>query len=190
MTLEKFECYCDASRNRVYRFAYQIAGNREDAEDLTQEAFTRALRAIDAFSEAHSFESWMFKIVRNLFLDLLRRRQRRVVTISYQTLMEEGTWSERPDPSNGADDILLSSCFEPEIVEAISELRASDKQLLAWLYAESLSYAEIGRKLGLQASVVRARAHRAHVSLRKHYLKREGQSRPTVKANPKFKTSP
>lgn len=177
MTIEKFETNYEASKNRVYRFAYQIAGNREDAEDLTQEAFTRAFRAIDAFSDAHSFESWMFKIVRNLFLDLLRRRQRRVVTISYQALMEDGTWSERPDTSHGPDYGLLSACFEPEIVEALEDLRPSDRQLLVWLHQEDFSYAEIGRKLGLQSSVIRARAHRAHASLRKHYLKRQGLGR-------------
>jgi RNA polymerase sigma-70 factor (ECF subfamily) len=144
-----------------------IAGNREDAEDLTQEAFVRGFNALDSFHEGHSFENWMFRIVQNLFLDLLRKRRRRISSISYDALKEESGWTERPDPSPSPEKMVTDAFLMPEIEQGIAGLRSRDQELLGWHHDEGLSHSEIGEKLNLQSTAVRARIHRAHLSLRK-----------------------
>src|ERR1700690_2780526 len=61
--------------DRVYRLAYRLAGNRADAEDLTQETFVRVFRSLAEYTPG-TFEGWLHRITTNLFLDMVRRRQR------------------------------------------------------------------------------------------------------------------
>ncbi|MGZ4508947.1 MAG: sigma-70 family RNA polymerase sigma factor, partial [Blastococcus sp.] len=60
---------------RVYRLAYRLSGNAQDAEDLTQETFVRVFRSLAEFTPG-TFEGWLHRITTNLFLDMVRRRQR------------------------------------------------------------------------------------------------------------------
>ncbi len=61
--------------DRVYRLAYRLAGNAHDAEDITQETFIRVFRSLDNYRPG-SFEGWLHRITTNVFLDMVRRRQR------------------------------------------------------------------------------------------------------------------
>ncbi len=61
--------------SRVYRLAYRLSGNQQDAEDLTQETFVRVFRSLADYTPG-TFEGWLHRITTNLFLDLVRRRQR------------------------------------------------------------------------------------------------------------------
>src|ERR1700753_4275488 len=61
--------------DRVYRLAYRLSGNRADAEDLTQETFVRVFRSLAEYTPG-TFEGWLHRITTNLFLDMVRRRQR------------------------------------------------------------------------------------------------------------------
>src|ERR1035438_8347957 len=60
---------------RVYRLAYRLTGNPQDAEDLTQEVFVRVFRSLSSYTPG-TFEGWLHRITTNLFLDMARRRQR------------------------------------------------------------------------------------------------------------------
>ena len=60
---------------RVYRLAYRLTGNRQDAEDLTQEVFVRVFRSLSSYTPG-TFEGWLHRITTNLFLDQVRRKQR------------------------------------------------------------------------------------------------------------------
>ena len=70
--------------DRVYRLAYRLSGNTHDAEDITQETFIRVFRSLDNFKPG-SFEGWLHRITTNVFLDMVRRRQR----IRMEALPEE-----------------------------------------------------------------------------------------------------
>ena len=60
---------------RVYRLAYRLTGNQHDAEDLTQEVFVRVFRSLSTYTPG-TFEGWLHRITTNLFLDMVRRKQR------------------------------------------------------------------------------------------------------------------
>src|SRR5438874_6099521 len=70
----EFETLVARTQRQAYNVAYRLTGNRDDAEDLTQEAYLRAYRSFGTYNRQLPFESWFFRILSNLFIDLLRRR--------------------------------------------------------------------------------------------------------------------
>src|SRR5439155_12690908 len=70
----EFEKLVERTQRQAYNMAYRMTGNRDDAEDLTQEAYLRAYRSFEKYNRALPFESWFFRILSNLFIDLMRRR--------------------------------------------------------------------------------------------------------------------
>src|SRR6266481_1438858 len=70
----EFEKLVERTQRQAYNMAYRMTGNRDDAEDLTQEAYLRAYRSFATYNRQLPFESWFFRILSNLFIDLLRRR--------------------------------------------------------------------------------------------------------------------
>src|SRR5437588_11321738 len=87
----RFNDLMESTYKKVFNMAYRLAGNRPDAEDLTQEAFFRAYRSFHDYEGDRPFENWIFRIVTRLFLDLLRSPRRRVKAVSYDApLRREG----------------------------------------------------------------------------------------------------
>src|SRR5436309_3539411 len=70
----EFESLVARTKRQAYNMAYRMTGNRDDAEDLTQEAYLRAYRSFSTYNRQLPFESWFFRILSNLFIDLMRRR--------------------------------------------------------------------------------------------------------------------
>ena len=70
----EFEKLVERTQRQAYNVAYRLTGNRDDAEDLTQEAYLRAYRSFGTYNRQLPFEGWFFRILSNLFIDLLRRR--------------------------------------------------------------------------------------------------------------------
>src|SRR5436189_4834389 len=85
---KRFSNLMQETYRKVYNMAFRLAGNRTDAEDLTQEAFYRAYRSFGDYEGDRPFENWIFRIVTRLFLDLLRNRRRRVKVVSYDTPLQ------------------------------------------------------------------------------------------------------
>src|SRR3989440_11406379 len=71
---QEFETLVERTKRQAYNMAYRMTVNREDAEDLTQEAYLRAYRSFDKYNRALPFENWFFRILSNLFVDVLRRK--------------------------------------------------------------------------------------------------------------------
>src|SRR5437660_1752469 len=70
----EFEKLVERTQRQAYNMAYRMTGNRDDAEDLTQEAYLRAYRSFEKYNRALPFENWFFRILSNLFVDRLRRK--------------------------------------------------------------------------------------------------------------------
>ncbi|HEX5511493.1 MAG TPA: RNA polymerase sigma factor SigE, partial [Actinomycetales bacterium] len=100
---------------RVYRLAYRLTGNQHDAEDLTQEVFVRVFRSLSSYTPG-TFEGWLHRITTNLFLDLVRRRQR----IRFDPLPED---TERlPGRAPSPDQVYADTHLDPQIQEALDAL--------------------------------------------------------------------
>lgn len=144
---------------RVYRLAYRLSGNQQDAEDLTQETFIRVFRSLANFQPG-TFEGWMHRITTNLFLDMARRKQR----IRFDHLADE---AERlPSTEIGPEGIFDASHMDADIQDALDDLPPDFRAAVVLCDIEGLSYEEIASTLGIKLGTVRSRIHRGRVQLR------------------------
>src|SRR5690606_36309798 len=112
---------------KVFNLAYRLSGNRADAEDLTQEAFWRAYRSFETYQGDRPFENWIFRIVTRLFLDLRRRRNRRIKAISYDAPLrpdgsDDSVQFEKADDGPNPEEVLMGSAVSEELEESLSRL--------------------------------------------------------------------
>ncbi|SDE40630.1 RNA polymerase sigma-70 factor, ECF subfamily [Rhodococcus tukisamuensis] len=147
--------------DRVYRLAYRLSGNAQDAEDLTQDTFIRVFRSLSNY-QAGTFEGWLHRITTNLFLDMVRRRNR----IKMEALPEdyERVPSDRPNP----EEIYHDARLDPDLQDALDSLAPEFRAAVVLCDIEGLSYEEIGATLGVKLGTVRSRIHRGRQALRDH----------------------
>ncbi len=144
---------------RVYRLAYRLTGNAQDAEDLTQDTFIRVFRSLASFTPG-TFEGWLHRITTNLFLDMVRRRQR----IRFDALPDdtERLRGSTPSPEQLYEDTHL----DPQIQTALDALAPEFRAAVVLCDIEGLTYEEIAATLGVKLGTVRSRIHRGRVQLR------------------------
>jgi RNA polymerase sigma-70 factor (ECF subfamily) len=144
---------------RVYRLAYRLTGNRHDAEDLTQEVFVRVFRSLAGFTPG-TFEGWLHRITTNLFLDMVRRKQR----IRFDALPDD---SERlPGRERSPQQVFDDNAFDADIQAALDALPPDFRAAVVLCDLEGLPYDEIARTLGIKVGTVRSRIHRGRAQLR------------------------
>ncbi|WP_375480292.1 RNA polymerase sigma factor SigE [uncultured Jatrophihabitans sp.] len=158
--------------DRVYRLAFRLSGNRADAEDLTQETFVRVFRSLAQYSPG-TFEGWLHRITTNLFLDMVRRRQR----IRFDALPEDAgdrLAGADPGPEQSYDEMHL----DPEVQAALDALPPDFRVAVVLCDLEQLSYEEIAATLNIKVGTVRSRIHRGRVLLRDALAHRAPGTRP------------
>jgi len=144
---------------RVYRLAYRLAGNPQDAEDLTQETFVRVFRSLAEYTPG-TFEGWLHRITTNLFLDLVRRRQR----IRFDALPED---TERlAGRERSPEQVYADLHLDPDVQNALDGLPPDFRAAVVLCDIEGLSYEEIAATLGIKLGTVRSRIHRGRLQLR------------------------
>ncbi|MFD7924301.1 RNA polymerase sigma factor SigE [Streptomyces sp. NPDC059740] len=146
---------------RVYRLAYRLTGNQHDAEDLTQEVFVRVFRSLSTYTPG-TFEGWLHRITTNLFLDMVRRRQR----IRFDALGDDAAErlpSREPTPQQHFND----THFDADVQHALDTLAPEFRAAVVLCDIEGLSYEEIAATLGVKLGTVRSRIHRGRSHLRK-----------------------
>lgn len=159
------------SYRKVFNLAYRLAGNRSDAEDLTQEAFFRAYRGFHEYEGDRPFENWIFRIVTRLFLDLVRSRKRRIQAVSFDAPVrtdsgEETLAVQTADDAPNPEEALMRYTLSEDLERAMSELRPEQRMLVILADVEQMPYAEIAQVAGVPVGTVRSRLHRAHKKLR------------------------
>ncbi|WP_245654539.1 RNA polymerase sigma factor SigE [Streptomyces violens] len=146
---------------RVYRLAYRLTGNQHDAEDLTQEVFVRVFRSLSTYTPG-TFEGWLHRITTNLFLDMVRRRQR----IRFDALGDDA--AERlPSREAGPQQQFNDTHFDADVQQALDTLAPEFRAAVVLCDIEGLSYEEIAATLGVKLGTVRSRIHRGRSHLRK-----------------------
>lgn len=168
----KFEQLFARSHTRVRRFALGLCRNSSDADDLVQEAYIRAYRHFDAERDMSTFENWLFKITKNLYLDLRRARNRRPEPLSLTNGDMPNDYSDYiVDPNPTADELVIQADGDPMMAAALSALTDQDRQLLVMTHVDDLSYRQIAQKLDIPLTSVRSRIHRARKRFRLAYSK-------------------
>ena len=145
--------------DRVYRLAYRLSGNQQDAEDLTQETFIRVFRSVQNYQPG-TFEGWLHRITTNLFLDMVRRRGR----IRMEALPED--YDRVPGDQPNPEQIYHDARLGPDLQAALDSLTPEFRAAVVLCDVEGLSYEEIGATLGVRLGTVRSRIHRGRQALR------------------------
>ena len=157
-------------RLRIYRTAYRILRNQEDAEDTAQRSFQRAFTNLSRFREDSAFATWVTRIAINEALMLLRRRRANPSLFENNSHGDEeflsfGLKDDRPGP----EEILVKNELRARVTQAISHLRENLRTVVFLREVQGLTSAETARRLGLSVAAVKARVFHARRHLRRHF---------------------
>jgi RNA polymerase sigma-70 factor (ECF subfamily) len=143
---------------RLRRFARALAGSADVADDLVQEACERALRGQAGFTPGTRFDSWMFRILRNLWLDSHRRRAARGG-------IHETLESAETIPGAEGAEATLARMEAKEVERALLRLPQEQREALVLTCIEEFTYAEAAAMLGIPPGTVMSRAARGRIAL-------------------------
>ena len=165
----------------VASLLYQLAPDWGDTSDLAQEVFIRVYRGIHSLRNPKTFRSWLNQIVVNLFYDELRRRPRRLPTVSIDAPIESDNGEsdlvrEIPDTSLKPDEMSLVQELDQVIKKAMAQLPEQFRTAIVLRELQGLSYEEIAVSIGCELGTVKSRIARARGRLQEvlsPYLERE-----------------
>lgn len=149
----------------VYNLALRMVGDRDDASDMTQEAFIKAYGSLSSFRGDSKFSVWIYRIATNVCLDFLRsksRKQQVSLTVSDD---DEDAQLDIPDPSSDPEQQLMQKISMQSVEEGLKTLPDKQRQILVMRELGGMSYAEIGAALSLEEGTVKSRIFRARKRL-------------------------
>jgi RNA polymerase sigma-70 factor (ECF subfamily) len=145
----------------LHNLAYHLSQNAAQAEDLVQETYARALGAAAQFEEGSNLRAWLYRILRNTFIDLYRREHRARTDGGLDTVVEDPA----PAVDAGGEPDQVRAVVGLEIEAAMMALTA-DARMAVLLDIEGWSEAEIAECLGCAIGTVKSRLFRARAALR------------------------
>lgn len=168
----------------IYNLALRMMGNREEAEEVLQETFLSAFRAVNRFEGRSQLGTWLYRIAYNAAMMRLRRRQVPVTSIDASREGEEGEIMPRQlvDWNALPDEILLSGELRRMLDAAIATLPEGLRSVFVLRDIEGLSTAETAQVLGLTETNVKVRLHRARLALRERLSSYFATARRTTAA--------
>jgi RNA polymerase sigma-70 factor (ECF subfamily) len=146
--------------DQLYNFAHWLTQDRAEAEDLVQETYAKALRGFSSFQAGTNFRAWMYRILRNSFLNS-RAGLKNTVAFD-ETDSEIAPPSESPNPET----LLLDRANREMVQAALVELPVSFREILLLCEVEEMSYQEISDALAIPIGTVMSRLSRARKALR------------------------
>lgn len=146
----------------VFRYAYRLSGNVDDAEDLAQQAFLVAHRKLYQLREADKADRWLFAILRSCYLKS-RRRQRPMAAANLELNVDE-------IPEGAIQQFRDAGVDEERLQQAIDEMPDKFKLVIMMFYFEQLSYKEIASQLEVRIGTVMSRLARAKGRLRRRLV--------------------
>ena len=148
--------------DQLYNFAHWLTRNRDDAEDLVQETYVKALRGFSSFQLGTNFRAWMFRILRNTFLTS-RTGLKAIMTVPLD-LDEDGP-NEPVEPAT--PETIIIERYDSQIMQSASdELPLYFREILLLCEVEEMSYQEIAETLSIPIGTVMSRLSRARKTLR------------------------
>ncbi|MBP7143131.1 MAG: sigma-70 family RNA polymerase sigma factor [Opitutaceae bacterium] len=150
-------------RERVYAIIYNMTSNREDAADLTQDAFIKAFQSIHRFQGQSSFFTWLYRIAVNGSLSHLRRNKLRTF-FSFEKIHDEEKGQEiisQLTDKTGGDRELFVKELQEKLNEALQKLSIKHRTVVTLFEIDGLSHEEIADVMKCSVGTVRSRLHYA-----------------------------
>jgi RNA polymerase sigma-70 factor, ECF subfamily len=165
---DAFRLLVEQHSRAIFRLAFRMTGNEQDAEDVVQETFLRAYKQLDRYEARSSFATWLFRIASNYSLDLIRMRKR------HEDKRERGSDEERDILQNiavdapGPERMAYGTQVRDRVNAALDELSPQERTAFVLRHFEGLSIEEIGVSLGTGTNATKHSIFRAVQKLRKN----------------------
>ncbi len=159
---EAWERLVQSHQTAVFRLAYLILGDSDAAEDVAQETFVRAMKALNRFDPERPLRPWLLSIVRNTSRNWWRSLGRRWA--AWNRLVQE-TGSEKPSGGQVEGQVERQERSR-QVWQAVKDLNPVDEEVIYLRYFMELSVAETAQSLGIAEGTVKSRLHRALGRLR------------------------
>lgn len=166
---DSFRILVESNMKKIFKLAYQYAGNYHDAEDISQEAFIRAFNSLDRFRGESSFSTWLYRIAINCCLNYRRKRN---------TLREESFDSLNDKFPYASSQPKMHKSFNPEkelwqkemmekVENSLEGLSPKQKMIFVLRHYRHLSIKEIGKAMGCAEGTIKKQLFRAIINIRK-----------------------
>lgn len=157
--------YHDAIYNLVYRMIHE----KEEVEDLTQEAFIKAFTSLSSFNEEYAFSTWLYKIASNNSIDYIRKKKLQTFSIDKPIESKDSDFTfEVPDSTFEPDLEMIARQRKNMLEEAVNALPPKYRQVILMRHVDELEYQEIAKQLKLPLGTVKAHIFRAREMLYKY----------------------
>ncbi len=169
---QSFDTLYQKYKKRIFNYIYRMIGNRQTAEDLTQETFVKAYMNLAYYAERNTFSAWLYKIAGNLVKNELRSRVYRAARSLEQPLaIDDDTLKlidTVVDEKSAAPDLIAGSHELREAIQKVlNSLSVEHRMILTLCDIQGLSYEEAGEILGISEGTVASRLSRAREQFNK-----------------------
>jgi RNA polymerase sigma-70 factor, ECF subfamily len=167
---DAFRVLVERHSRSVFRLAFRMTGNEQDAEDVVQESMLRAYKQLGKFDERASFGTWLYRIAANCSLDLVRSRKRKA---QHHALAPEGDGEMEnpvlsvPSPDPSPERMTLSGEIRERLSSAMAELSATERSAFVLRHFEGMCIEEVSKVLGCQPGAAKHSVFRAVQKLRR-----------------------
>jgi RNA polymerase sigma-70 factor, ECF subfamily len=161
---EAFRVLVEQHGRSVFRLAYRMTGNEQDAEDVVQESFLRAYRQLGRFESRANFGTWLYRIVANCSVDLMRAKHARHDIARRESLDEAADLPAVNSPT--PERLAESGEIQRRVADALGALSPLERAAFTLRHYEGRSIDEISRTLGLGTSAAKHSVFRAVKKLR------------------------
>lgn len=164
-----FQEFVNRYKKKIYYIAYDITGDHDDAEDISQEVFIKVFRSLKTFRRNAKISSWLYQISVNASIDLLRRKSSRpeklMDDIERADIQENlpGSGTRAQNPERSAEDLII----QKHISEALQKVSPKERSVFVMRHYNELKIREIAEILDVSPGTVKALFYRATRKLRK-----------------------
>lgn len=193
MTTETDLAYTDQEKSRIfqrdfeplltsaYNFSFRLTLDEDDAKDLVQDSYMRVFRFMDSYRTGTNAKAWLFRIIKNTFINEYRRKTKEPNKIDYQDLEQAYNAEEAEHkPTSDLRVDVLQGKIGDEVANALNMLAVDFRTVIVLCDLEGFTYEEMSKILDIPIGTVRSRLHRARQILKDKltdYARQEGYIR-------------
>lgn len=148
--------------NSLYNFAFRLSLDEDDANDLVQDTYLKAYRFFDSYQPGTNAKAWLFRILKNTFINEFRRKSKQPAKVDYQEV--ESYYNSDDVDENHTTDLRSETVQEllgDEVAKALNEIDVDFRTVIVLCDIEGFTYEEMAKILDIPIGTVRSRLHRA-----------------------------